>query len=410
MIFSYQARAGDGSLRTGTIEAATAQEAAVLLRGQGLLPLRFQKQGPSGEKNSQKGFWARLCAIGTVSLSRKALFFRQLAVTVNAGIPLGSALSDLAAAEDYHPLAHRIELVSRHVDSGHSLSEALGEGQLATAAERPLLAAGEESGRLGEALELLAHLCERRVKMRGRIASAMVYPGFVLFFSAVVLVVMFQLVLPKFDAVFARMNMEMPPLTAALFKVSRDLPRLLLWTAAVSAALVLLWHLSRRSGSVRFWTDRFKLRLPLIGKALRCAALSRGFRSLATMLSSGVPLLRALELAQEAAGNAAVAQGFFSLHEAALEGRRLATAAGQFSFFRPVALQLITAGEKTGSLDQMLFRSAEWYENDLEECVKRLGAALEPILVLFVGGVAAVVTVGLFAPVLKAVQELSTGL
>ena len=153
-----------------------------------------------------------------------------------------------------------------------------------------------------------------------------------------------------------------------------------------------------------------RLKTPVLGRVARCSALSRGLRSLGVMLASGVPLLDALELAGKASGNAVVANAFARLRDAALQGSSLGSAAGEFAFFKPVAFQLMSAGERSGALDAMLIKAAEWYENDLEEAVRRLGASLEPLLTVLVGGVAALVAAGLFAPVLQSVRELSAGM
>ena len=410
MIYSWQARSVAGELRTGTLEAATPQAAADALSSSGLVPVRIEAVGAGAQQKEKLSLWKRLSSVGTVSLRRKALFYRQFAAVVEAGISLGSALSDLAEGETYRPLSCRIEAVRRHVAAGEALHAALAAGHLAGAMEQALLAAGEESGRLGESLALLAQDCERRERLRGRILSAMVYPGFVLCFSGAVVTVMFYWVLPRFREVFARMNMEMPPLTKLLFGLSEHFPALALGLLFGLPAGGALWTGLRRIAAVRVWTDLIRLKLPVAGRLIRCASLSRGLRSLGVMLSAGVPMLRALELAADAAGNAAVAAAFLKLRQAALEGTSLSKAAAEIDFFKPVAFQLIAAGEKTGRLDAMLQSAAGWYENDLEENVKRLSAALEPVLTLLVGGVAALVAAGIFAPVLHTIQELSAGI
>ena len=269
------------------------------------------------------------CSVGTVSLRRKALFYRQFAAVVEAGISLDSALSDLAEGETYRPLSCRIEAVRRHVAAGEALHAALAAGHLAGAMEQALLAAGEESGRLGESLALLAQVCERQERLRGRILSAMVYPGFVLCFSGAVVTVMFYWVLPRFREVFARMNMEMPPLTKLLFGLSEHFPALALGLLFGLLAGGALWTGLRRIAAVRVWTDLIRLKLPVAGRLIRCASLSRGLRSLGVMLSAGEPMLRALELAADAAGNAAVAAAFLKLRQAALEGTSLSKAAAE---------------------------------------------------------------------------------
>ena len=411
MIFSYQARDVSGALRRGTVGAVSAQAAADALASQGLLPLRIvpAEEEPSPEKSGES-LWSRLAAIGTVPLRRKSLFYRQFAVLVGAGIPLGNVLAGLARGEDCRPLARRIESARRGVAAGEPLNVALKESRLADEMESALLAAGEESGRCAETLELLAGSYERSSRLRGRVRSATVYPAFVLAISGAVLAVMFRWVLPRFQDVFARMNMELPALTKVLFHISGNFH---LWAGFFLLCVALLLALAaflRRFPRARFFLDWLRLKIPVLGWIACCSALSRGMRSLGVMLSSGVPLLRALELAGKASGNAVVSDAFTGLRDAALQGATLGSAAGKYAFFRPVAFQLMNAGERSGSLDAMLVKAAEWYENDLEEAVKRLGAALEPLLTVLVGGVAALVAAGLFAPVLQSVRELSAGM
>lgn len=411
MTFTYQARDGNGTLRRGTITAATAQAAADELSLRGLLPVRiFLAKEERSQGKSESSLWDRLSAVGSVPLRRKTLFYRQFAVLAGAGIPLGNVLTDLSRGESYRPLARRIEIARRCVAAGEPLNVALREARLADEMESALLAAGEESGKCAETLDMLAQACERQSRLRGRVRSAMVYPAFVLVLSGAVLAVMFRWVLPRFQDVFARMDMELPALTKALFHVSGNFR---LWTAAALLGVFLLTAATlflRRIGRVRFLFDWLRLKTPVLGRIVRCSALSRGFRSLGVMLASGVPLLRALEFAGKASGNAVIEGAFDGMREAALHGAPLGSAAGKHAFFKPVAFQLMSAGERSGSLDAMLVKAAEWYESDLEEAVKRLGAALEPLLTLLVGGVAALVAAGLFAPVLQSVRELSAGM
>ncbi|MBP5212354.1 MAG: type II secretion system F family protein, partial [Pyramidobacter sp.] len=390
---------------------ATAQAAADELSLRGLLPVRiFLAKEERSQGKSESSLWDRLSAVGSVPLRRKTLFYRQFAVLAGAGIPLGNVLTDLSRGESYRPLARRIEIARRCVAAGEPLNVALREARLADEMESALLAAGEESGKCAETLDMLAQACERQSRLRGRVRSAMVYPAFVLVLSGAVLAVMFRWVLPRFQDVFARMDMELPALTKALFHVSGNFR---LWTAAALLGVFLLTAAAlflRRIGRVRFLFDWLRLKTPVLGRIVRCSALSRGFRSLGVMLASGVPLLRALEFAGKASGNAVIEGAFDGMREAALHGAPLGSAAGKHAFFKPVAFQLMSAGERSGSLDAMLVKAAEWYESDLEEAVKRLGAALEPLLTLLVGGVAALVAAGLFAPVLQSVRELSAGM
>lgn len=410
MIFRYLARNAAGQMREGTSDAESPRALASELSRAGLVAVRVAPAGvetPTGEKES---FLRVLGSIGTVSSARKTLFYRQLAVVLGAGISLTGALSDLAAAERYAPLAKRIETVRRSVDAGGTLHESLRKGKLAQPLEAALLASGEEAGRLVESLETLARLCERRERLRGRIVSASVYPAFVLCLAAAVVGVMFRWVIPRFYQVYSRMNMEMPPLTERVFWLSRHVGGVLWGLFFSAAAAAAAWRTLRRVRSVRVLADRAKMSLPVVGAMIRSASLSRAFRALGTLLASGVPLLRALELAEAGTGNAAVREAFSALREAAARGEPLAETAAKTPFFRPVAFQLIAAGEKAGCLDRMLGRAADWHENELEEGVKRLGSALEPLLILVVGGVAGLVAAALFAPVLKAVSELSAAI
>ncbi len=411
MNFFYLARDASGALRRGTVGGVSAQSAADALSAQGLLPLQIDsvEEERLPEKNDRT-FWDRLKSIGTVPLRRKSLFYRQFAVLAGAGIPLGNALSDLSRGETYRPLASRIESARRGVAAGEPLNVALKKARLADEMERALLAAGEESGRCAETLDLLAGHGERSSRLRARVSSAMVYPAFVLILSGAVLAVMFRWVLPRFQDVFARMDMELPALTKALFRFSGSFHH---WAIGLLLCIVLLGILTaslRRFTRACFFFDWLRLKTPVLGRVARCSALSRGLRSLGVMLASGVPLLDALELAGKASGNAVVANAFARLREAALQGSSLGSAAGKFAFFKPVAFQLMSAGERSGALDAMLIKAAEWYENDLEEAVRRLGASLEPLLTVLVGGVAALVAAGLFAPVLQSVRELSAGM
>ena len=413
-VFAYEARDASGRLKTGTAEAEDPQALASRLRGTGLYPVRiYAKDDAYGSAENDFGhgsgsaLWRRLRETGTLSLRRKALFYRELSLFISAGIPLGSALRRLASSEPYLPLRRKVAQLGACVDSGQKLSAGVRSTGLGTEADGAALEIGEESGDLGRALELVAQEYEKKEQLHSRIMTALTYPAFVTASSLCVLFVTGRHVLPRFYQSFQRMKIPVPLITRKVFAVSSQMD---LWAGSLLLGCVGLWslvRLARKSNAARLLADRVILKLPVVGSLLKKASLLQGLRSLGTLLQAGVPLIRAFDITVSSLNNAAAAEAFCLLRDRAVRGDSLGSCAQARPFFQPIAAQFISLGEQTGHLDQALLQAARWYEGDLEEAVRRLSSSSEAVLILAVGGLTALVVFAVFAPVLQGIRAFS---
>lgn len=408
MIFKYCIRDFRGTLCHGTEESDSAEELARALKSRGALVLTVE---PLGEAETSvrtaprpRG---RLTPGRFIPLTRKALFFRRLAALCGAGIPLELALRQTLRTCEKRALAEKVGDVVAMVAGGVPFSQAADQARLVRDFEVTVLAVGEETGRLAQSLELIAKTCERRERLRSKTLSALTYPLALLLFSVSVLLVLFSVILPRFQRVFLQMELPLPPFVQKVFDVRSVFPKALAFSAVAVAVLwSVLWGF-RRFQESRLFLGKAALKVPLYGKYLLNSSLAKSTRLLSTLLESGVPLLRSLELAGRSAGSTAVGAAFEELLAAAKRGESPGECAFSFSFLAPVVAPLLSAGEQSGKLPLMMERAADWYESRLEEEVKRLCSLLEPAMILFVGAMASMAVLAVFTPMIEAIRSLS---
>ncbi len=406
MKFSFRARDAKGILKKGIAEGDSAEEVAQNLKNQNLFPLDIvpaaREKGAHGET-----LWQKLASIGTIPLGQKALFFRQLAVLVGAGIPLGSSLARTTAVCRCKPLVKKASAMQKILDGGTPLSFAVKECALTKTLEATILSVGEETGRLAESLQHVATLYERRSGMRSKILSALTYPSIVLISSGSVVFILFRFVLPRFRSIFDHMNLALPPATQRIFYFGEILPKIFLCAFFAVIFFAVLFALANHFPRGRIVTSRIVLAIPIVGAVALRAGLAGCLRLLSVLVECGVPLLRSLELCAQSARNAVIARSMMELRATAGQGGSIGEKAGTMPLLRAVAAPLISAGEQSGELAEMLARAADWYEADLSEWISRLSSLLEPALILIAGLAAGAVVFAVFAPVLDAVKSLS---
>ena len=279
MRFLYKARSEEGELRHGTIQCPSAEEAARRLRELGLFPVLIEaERRPPAFRSLINSAWEKMSSIGTIPLSEKTIFFRQLETFVGAGVSLGASLQHLALNTSCRPLAKKIRRMQRDVDEGRSLSRSIAERGILDLAGQAMAEAGEEAGQIDRSLALIAAQYERREALRKKIASALAYPMIVMLFSLVLVFVLFYHILPRFREVFHHMNLRIPSQTAWVFSLSEAMPRMAFLAIAAGGALFVLLRLLRRYGRGRFLMDSILLRVPVVGKMVAKSALSRCMR------------------------------------------------------------------------------------------------------------------------------------
>lgn len=402
MRFKYKARNPKGETVSGFMVADNQDQAAVLVRQRGLIPLSFD----STLKREKESLLDRLRKIGTVPLKHKSVLFRQLATMISAGINLGNALDILVAQTTNKRLSSAVREVKRLVDSGTSLSSAMRTQKVFSVLMISIVRAGEEGGTLDTSLDRLATFLEKQDALRGKIISSVSYPAVVMTFSLLVVYILVTFIVPRFAKVFGSMGIELPTVTTLIFNFALWMGEK--WYVMVIGffSLILSITLLSRMRATKPMMDKIKLRLPILGDIIYKAIMARSNRTLSALVEAGVPILMALEMTSEVAGNASVQKAYEDMREAARRGQALGETASRNKVFPLMVAHMITVGEQTGRLEEMLAKIADWFEMELDEKIKRLTAIIEPILIIFVGGIVALVASAIFLPIVGAIQAM----
>ena len=411
MNFKYRVRAADGSIQEGQLEAENQGLALQALREKGLLVLSMNAAAAGGRDVGGGGaglsFFEKLQRIGAVPAKTRMVFFRQMATMVQAGLTLSLAIDIIAEQERSMIFKDVLLDVKGRLDRGVPMSQAMrAHPSIFNNMMISLVQAGEEGGLLDDSLERVAGLLEKQAALKSKIRSAMFYPSFVIFFALSVVVVFIAFILPKFQQVFRGMNIELPALTEMLFSLGEYCTEhwlsIVIWTLAVVGALLFLL----RSRTTKPMMDRVKLRLPVIKSLVFKSGMARATQTLAALVTAGVPILRGLEMAEGAAGNEVIRKGFADLQASAKQGVHLGDAAKRAKVFPILVCQMMRIGEETGHLDDMLERVARWYDQELDEQIKAMTSLMEPVMIIFVGGIVAVIAMAIFGPITAAMSQM----
>ncbi len=402
MIYRYRARNADGKAINGIISAYSQEQVVQQLRGQGLVPIAITQD----QETEKESLLEKMRKIGTVPLKDKAIMFRQLSTMVSAGITLGSALDILAQQTKNKKLASAVRHVKRQVDSGVSLSNAMRSRKEFNTLMVSIVKAGEEGGVLDSSLDRLATFLERQDALKKKIYSAVTYPAVVMSFALIVVYILVTFIVPRFALVFNNMGVDLPAVTTITFNFALWMNEkwyvILLGVLVFIVAVMIL----NRLESTRPAMDKIKLKLPIVGGLMYEAIMARTNRTLSSLVEAGVPILMALEMTSGVADNAVVANAYDELREAARRGQGLGETAAKSSVFPIMTAHMMTVGEQTGRLEEMLGKVADWFELELDEKIKRLTSIIEPILIIFVGGIVALVASAIFLPIVGAIQAM----
>jgi len=408
MNFRYRGRDAGGSVVEGQVEADSQGMALDALRQRGILVLSLNAGGGNrAVANSSMSLFSKLQRIGTVPAKTKMVFFRQFATMVKAGLSLTAAL-DIISEQEKNLIFKDVLLdVKNNIDRGVPFSQAMKQHSVFNTMMTSLVSAGEEGGLLDDSLDRVAGLLEKQAALHGKIKSAMFYPSFVIFFAVGVVVVFIAFILPKFKQVFAGLNMELPALTQMMFELGDYCQENWRIIVGVVIAIIggLVWAL--KSPVTKPFMDKLKLRLPVIKSLVFKSAMARASQTLASLVSAGVPILRGLEMAEEVAGNDVIRAGFADLQASAKSGLNLGDAAKQARVFPPLVCQMMRIGEETGHLDEMLERVAAWYDQELDEQIKAMTSLMEPVMIMIVGGIVAVIAMSIFGPITSAMSQMT---
>jgi len=411
--FEFTAIDEEGRERCGTLEAPTAERAAAEMKQRGLFPTRLANEasahavGPGVPRNRAR----RPLVFGrAVNAHGLAEFTRQLGTLVQAGLPLLRALQVLERQERRPAFRFVIAELAAAIVAGEGLSQAMARHRrVFPDVYVGMVRAGETGGRLEISLLQLARFLEKADHIRRRVKAALYYPVAVLAVTVLILTALMLFVVPKFRTIFQEQlrGAEMPGLTQAVLAASDFVGAHAVWIAAVVAGVFALRIAVRATARGRRTLDAIALRLPALGELLRKTAVARFSRTLGTLLGNGVPILQALEVARDTAGNAVFAAALDRVRERVQSGAAVAAALTEARRFPDLLVSMVAVGEETGALAEMLGRVADAYDEEVDTAVGGLTALLEPLLIVFLALTVGTIVIALFLPIVRIIQTMS---
>jgi type IV pilus assembly protein PilC len=393
--FQWEATTRAGETRKGAMEAETDAVVDTRLRADGLTPRRIKRAAREININLTFG--------SGVTPKELQIFTRQLATMIDAGLPLVQCLEILSQQTPNKIFAKALTGVKNSVEQGSTFSEALRRHpKIFDELYVNLVAAGEVGGILDTILNRLAIYIEKAVKLKGQLKSAMVYPIAILCIAIAVVALMLWKVIPVFEGMYKNFHgATLPGPTRFVIGISHGfLERWYIFVGSVVGLFLLLTTMSRNPRG-KLILDGMLLRIPIIGGVLRKIVVARFTRTLGTLLSSGVPILDALEICAKTSGNKVVQRGIMYARAKISEGFDMAGPLGDTRVFPPMVVQMIGVGEQTGAMDQMLQKIADFYEDEVDTAVSGLTSLIEPVMMAFLGIVVGGLIVAMYLPIFK---------
>ncbi|MEY2569454.1 MAG: type pilus assembly protein PilC [Actinomycetota bacterium] len=400
--YAYKVRDRSGKMLEGTIEADSTKLVANKLREMGYVPVAIDKKSTSG---MQKELHFPGMGGGKVKLKDIAIFSRQFATMISAGLSLLRSLYILAEQTESKALAKVVDEVRQDVEKGSSLSQALGRHPKAfNRLYVAMVRAGETGGVLDSVLQQIAGTIEKQVELRGKIRSAMTYP--VAVFAIVILIVtaMLLFIVPMFKSLYADLGGTLPLLTRILLLVSHIVVTFFPLVVLFWVGVIFAFKRWIQTDTGRGAWDRIKLKLPVFGKLVHKTALTRFSRTLAVLLRSGVPILESLEITAETVGNGVMAAAVKDVQTGVKQGEAINKPLQGHPIFPPMVVQMMAVGEETGALDEMLDKIGEFYEQEVEAMVDSLTSLLEPLLIVVMGSAVGGMVVALYMPMFNIIN------
>lgn len=392
--FIYTGRTSDGQLTTGTLEATDASTAAKMLGARSITPIAIDADAKEAKKSDVVNWFTP-----RVTLADLVIFSRQMFSLTRAGIPILRAVSGLADSSSSVRLREALFDVITQLERGRTLSSAMhNHPSIFDQLFVSVVHVGENTGQLDAAFEQLSEYLEREQETRKQITAATRYPIFVIVALVVALVIMNVFVIPKFADMFSKFNAELPAMTQFLIGMSNFFVNQWYVLVLGVAALVFGTHRYLNTEKGRYNWDKAKLGMPIVGNIFKRSLLGRFSRSFSMMLRSGVPLTTALTLVADAVDNTFMGNRILEMRQNIERGESLSRVAHSSNLFTPMVLQMISVGEETGRVDELLAEVAVFYEREVDYDLKSLTAKIEPILIGIVAAMVLVLALGIFTP------------
>ena len=393
--FEYKVRDRDGKIKTGNLDAESQAQVAGKLKQMGYAPISIT------QANSGMSRELSLPSLGKkVKLKELAIFARQFATMISSGLSLLRALSILVEQTENKKFAAVLAQVRTDIESGNSLSASMMKhDDIFPPLMVNMIRAGEVGGFLESAMLQIAENYEAEVKLKGKIKAAMTYPTVVFCMALLGVTGMLLFIVPVFAKLFKGFDAKLPAPTRFLVFLSGTLKFVLPTLIVVGIVMVVTWPKVKKDIRVRSILDPLKLKLPVFGLLMQKIALSRFTRNLGTMMKSGVPILQSLEIVSATTGNIVLERAIKDVQESVRTGEALAKPLENHPIFPPMVVQMMTVGEETGALDQMLYKISEFYDQEVEATTEALTALIEPLMIAFLGVIIGGMIVALYMPI-----------
>jgi len=426
--FNYVALDARGQESVGVLEAPSSNEVISHLRTAGYFPTSVIEEGKASaaraaKKKSPKAVATRSSAPATkgkgiVLFQKKTIkpkvlmiFTRQLATLIDAGLPLLRGLTVLSKQERDLVLKGTINALADGVQGGSTFSESLAQHpKIFNKLYINMVKAGELGGVLELVLNRLAEFQEKAEKIKNKVVAAMFYPVVVIVIAMLILVFLMLVIVPKFQQIFHDMlgGKPLPAITQFVINISTTLQQQWYYVFGGIAAIIIGYKLFEKTAVGRIIMDRIRLRMPLFGDLTRKSSISRFARTLGTLVTSGVPILQALNITRETAGNSVIADAISKVHDSVKEGESIVQPLEASGVFPPMVISMIDVGEETGQLPEMLLKIAEVYDDEVDNAVSGLTSLLEPIMIVILAVIVGTIVIALFMPLIYIIQNMNT--
>ena len=426
--FSYVAMDSDGTEKQGVVDAESQTQAISMIRSRGFFPTKVVDVAGAAGPGQRGGAVVRAGVAprgggalnmeirlpsflrGRVKAKYLMVFTRQLATLVDAGLPLLRGLRILLKQEKRPQMRDAIAGMGESVEGGSTFSEALAQyPKVFDSLFVNMVKAGEAGGVLEVVLTRLAEFMEKRERVKNKVKSAMIYPIVVLFFAIMILAFLLIEIIPKFAEIFDDLlgGEKLPALTQFVITVSNVVANHWYYVLGAMVAVVVLVRLWRKTDSGRYYLDLVKLRVPLFGILFTKTAVARFSRTLGTLMSSGVPVLQALNIVRDTSGNEVVARAIQQVHESVKEGDTMAMPLEASGVFPVMVVSMVDVGEETGALPEMLMKVADNYEEEVDTAVEGLTSVIEPVMIIFLAIIIGTIVIAMFVPLIAIISKMS---
>jgi len=417
-LFNYVALDKDGKEKSGTLEVGNQNEAISRLKEMGFYPTSVTEAKVEVDKDGVKKTAGKKkepfsIVIPSVKTAELCTFTRQLATLVDAGLPLLRGMQVLSKQQKNPYLQKIVGQISETIEGGATFSEALAKHpKVFDKLYINMVKAGELGGVLEVTLNRLSEFMEKAQKIKGKVKSAMFYPVAVMVVASIIVWVLMVYVIPKFEQIFMDMlgkDSELPEFTQTVLAISNALRNNMPAVIGGGVVFVIIFRvLTTKTKWGRWGWDKVKLMLPALGPVINKVAISRFTRTLGTLVSSGVPILQALNITKETTGNVIITNAIDKVYQAVKEGETITKPLEQSGVFPPMVISMVDVGEQTGALPEMLIRIAGTYDEEVDNAVTALTSLLEPVMIVFLAVIVGSIVIAMFLPLIVLMDKLGS--